>query len=234
MILKAHAKAWHVYDNLYRPKQHGKVGIVLNSDWAEPKTPGNLEDIRAAERYLHFMLGWFAHPIFVNGDYSDILKSQIQQTNQQCPTPIVTLPVFSDEDKLLLNGTADFFGLSHYTSRQISTSANNHTCTPSYENIGGFSQHTDPSWPQTAAPWLSVAPWGLRRLLQFVSLEYTGTRIPIYILGNGVPTDDSDDFTNDTTRMDYFRLYINEALKGMEVFLAIKAGDRTEIHTTLS
>nr|XP_056717147.1 lactase/phlorizin hydrolase [Euleptes europaea] len=218
VILKAHAVTWHVYNNQYRSKQHGKVGIVLNSDWAEPKSPGNLEDVRAAERYLHFMLGWFAHPIFVNGDYPDILKSQIQQKNQQCSTIIANLPMFSDKEKLLINGTADFFGLSHYTSWLISDASVNHNCTASYENIGGFSQDVDPSWPQTASPWISVVPWGLRRLLNFVSQEYTGTRIPIFIGANGAPTDeDGDDFINDAKRLDYFRLYINEALKAINV-----------------
>ncbi|XP_015272598.1 PREDICTED: lactase-phlorizin hydrolase [Gekko japonicus] len=216
IILKAHAEAWHVYDNQYRSKQHGRVGIVLNSDWAEPKSPGNLEDVKAAERYLHFMLGWFAHPIFVNGDYSDILKSQIQQNNQQCSSPIANLPVFSDKEKLLMKGTADFFGLSHYTSWLVSDASAN--CTATYENIGGFSRDVDPSWPQTASPWISVVPWGLRRLLNFVSQEYTGTGIPIFIGGNGVPTDnDGGDFINDTKRLDYFRLYINEALKAIKV-----------------
>ncbi|XP_053113949.1 lactase/phlorizin hydrolase isoform X2 [Hemicordylus capensis] len=216
VILKAHARAWHVYDIHYRPKQHGKVGIVLNSDWAEPKSPGSPDDVRAAELYLQFMLGWFAHPIFVNGDYPDILKSQIKQKNQECSTPIAKLPMFSDDEKLLLNGTADFFGLSHYTSRYISASIN-HSCTPSYENIGDFSQHVDPSWPQTPAPWLYVVPWGLRRLLRFVSQEYTGSRLPIYIAGNGAPTDDGGDLINDTTRLDYYRLYINEALKAIKL-----------------
>ncbi|XP_066477611.1 lactase/phlorizin hydrolase [Tiliqua scincoides] len=216
VVLKAHAEAWHVYNNLFRPMQHGKVGIVLNSDWAEPRSVESPEDVKAAERYLQFMLGWFAHPIFVNGDYPDILKSQIQQKNQECSTPIARLPVFSDAEKLRLNGTADFFGLSHYTSRLISASVNL-TCTPSYENIGGFSQHVDPSWPQTAAPWLYVVPWGLRRLLRFVSQEYTGTSIPIYIAGNGAPADDGDDFINDTARLDYYRLYINEALKAIKL-----------------
>ncbi|XP_060113412.1 lactase/phlorizin hydrolase [Heteronotia binoei] len=216
VILKAHAEAWHVYDNQFRSKQHGQVGIVLNSDWAEPKSPGSLEDIRAAERYLHFMLGWFAHPIFVNGDYSDILKSQIQLKNQQCSTPVASLPMFSDKEKLLIKGTADFFGLSHYTSWLISDVSAD--CTASYENIGGFSRDVDPSWPQTASPWISVVPWGLRRLLNFISKEYTETRIPIFIGGNGVPTDkDEGDFINDTKRLDYFRLYINEVLKAVKI-----------------
>uniref|UniRef100_A0A8D0L3Y9 Lactase n=1 Tax=Sphenodon punctatus TaxID=8508 RepID=A0A8D0L3Y9_SPHPU len=215
-ILKAHARVWHWYNTRYRSQQHGKVGIVLNSDWAEPRSPTSPEDVMAAERYMQFMLGWFAHPIFVNGDYPDVLKSQIQQTNQQCSFPVAQLPSFSEEEKSLLKGSADFFGLSHYTSRLVSALAND-TCTPGYENIGNFSQHTDPSWPETASPWIKVVPWGLRRLLRFVSEEYMGTKIPVYIAGNGVPTEYGTDVINDTKRMDYFRLYINEALKAIKL-----------------
>ncbi|NXJ74020.1 LPH hydrolase, partial [Trogon melanurus] len=215
-ILKAHAKVWHLYNDKYRSQQLGKVGLVLNSDWAEPRTPSNSEDVRASERYLQFMLGWFAHPIFVNGDYPDILKAQIQEVNQQCSTTVAELPLFTEEEKSWVKGTADFFGLSHYTSRLVSAVAAG-TCTPGYESIGNFSLHVDPSWPQTASPWVHVVPWGLRRLLKFVSLEYTGTKIPIYIAGNGMPTEDKGDLLNDTQRVDYFRRYINEALKAVKL-----------------
>ncbi|NXE91445.1 LPH hydrolase, partial [Menura novaehollandiae] len=215
-ILKAHAKVWHLYNNKYRSQQLGKVGLVLNSDWAEPKTPTNSEDVRASERYLQFMLGWFAHPIFVNGDYPDILKAQILEVNQQCSTTVAQLPLFTEEEKSWVKGTADFFGLSHYTSRLVSAGADG-TCTPGYESIGNFSLHVDPSWPQAASSWIHVVPWGLRRLLKFVSQEYTGTKIPIYIAGNGVPTEDAGDLINDTLRVDYFRRYIDEALKAVKL-----------------
>ncbi|NWW53881.1 LPH hydrolase, partial [Pedionomus torquatus] len=211
-ILKAHAKVWHLYNDKYRSRQLGKVGLVLNSDWAEPKTPTNSEDVRASERYLQFMLGWFAHPIFVNGDYPDVLKAQIQEANQQCST-VAQLPTFTEEEKSWMKGTADFFGLSHYSSHLVSAMTNG-TCTPNYESTGNFSLHVDPSWPQTASSWIHVVPWGLRRLLNFVSREYTGTKIPIYIAGNGMPT---EDLINDTLRVDYFRRYINEALKAVKL-----------------
>ncbi|NWS83668.1 LPH hydrolase, partial [Toxostoma redivivum] len=215
-ILKAHARVWHLYNDKYRSQQLGKVGLVLNSDWAEPKTPSSSEDVRASERYLQFMLGWFAHPIFVNGDYPDILKAQIQEVNQQCSMTVAQLPVFTEEEKTLVKGTADFFGLSHYTSRLVSAGTNG-MCTPDYESIGNFSLHVDPSWPQAASSWIHVVPWGLRRLLKFVSQEYTGSKIPIYIAGNGVPTGDTGDLFNDTLRVDYFRQYIDEALKAVKL-----------------
>ncbi|XP_039242243.1 lactase-phlorizin hydrolase [Pipra filicauda] len=214
-ILKAHAKVWHLYNDKYRSQQLGKVGLVLNSDWAEPKTPASSEDVRASERYLQFMLGWFAHPIFVNGDYPEILKAQIQAVNQHCSTTVAQLPVFTEEEKSWVKGTADFFGLSHYTSRLVSAGADG-TCAPGYESIGNFSLHVDPSWPQAASSWVHVVPWGLRRLLKFVSQEYTGTQIPIYISGNGMPTGDTGDLINDTLRVDYFQRYINEALKAVK------------------
>ncbi|KAG8507160.1 Lactase-phlorizin hydrolase, partial [Galemys pyrenaicus] len=213
MVLKAHARAWHRYNSHHRPQQQGQVGIVLNSDWAEPLSPDRPEDLRASERFLHFMLGWFAHPIFVNGDYPAVLKAQIQEVNKRCPSAVAQLPEFSEAEKQLLKGSADFLGLSHYTSHLISKAPQG-TCSPSYDAIGGFSQHVDPEWPQTSSPWIRVVPWGIRRLLRFVSLEYTRGEVPIYLAGNGMPTGESEDLLDDSLRVNYFNQYINEVLKG--------------------
>ncbi len=38
----------------YRKLQGGKVGIALNSDWAEPRNPSSVQDVAAAERYLNY------------------------------------------------------------------------------------------------------------------------------------------------------------------------------------
>uniref|UniRef100_A0A452TGJ9 Lactase/phlorizin hydrolase n=1 Tax=Ursus maritimus TaxID=29073 RepID=A0A452TGJ9_URSMA len=215
LVLKAHARVWHHYNSHYRPRQQGRVGIVLNSDWAEPLSPESPEDLRASERFLHFMLGWFAHPIFVDGDYPAALKAQIQQMNQQCPSPVAQLPEFTEAEKQLLKGSADFLGLSHYTSRLISK-AQQDSCIPSYDTIGGFSQHVDPAWPQTSSPWIYVVPWGIRRLLRFVYLEYTKGKVPIYLAGNGMPIGETEDLFEDSLRVDYFNKYINEVLKAIK------------------
>ncbi|KAM8933999.1 lactase/phlorizin hydrolase-like [Pelodytes ibericus] len=215
-ILKAHAKAWHVYNDQYRSQQHGQVGISLNSDWAEPKLATNPEDITAAERYLQFMLGWFAHPILINGDYPEVFKTQIQLKHEQCPTTVSPLPVFTAEEKTYIHGTADFLGISHYTSRLVSASPGA-SCESEYHNIGGFTADVDPSWAETASDWIKVAPWGFRRLLNFVKEEYAKESMKIYITGNGMPTPYGGEVFNDEARMNYINAYINEVLKAIRM-----------------
>ncbi|KAM6978442.1 lactase/phlorizin hydrolase-like [Tautogolabrus adspersus] len=201
-ILKSHAEAWHVYNDRYRKTQRGEVGIALNSDWAEPKDPSRPEDIAAADRYLQFMLGWFAHPIFVNGDYPETLKTQIEQKRKQCtPSEPAKLPVFTAEESKRIHGTADFLGLNYYKSWFISNSDGG--CTPGPQGVGDFQQSMDPS----AA---------LRKILNYISTEYLNvSKVPIYITGNGVLTEYNRNTLNDTARIEEMKGYISEALKAI-------------------
>nr|XP_020500398.2 lactase-phlorizin hydrolase-like [Labrus bergylta] len=216
-ILKSHAEAWHVYNDRYRKAQGGEVGIALNSDWAEPKDPSRPEDTAAADRYLQFMLGWFAHPIFVNGDYPETLKTQIEQKRNKCPlSEPARLPVFTAEESKRIHGTADFLGLNHYTSWLINSTDGG--CIPGPHGVGDFQAHVDPSWSSTVSDWIYSTPWGLRRLLNYISKEYLNvTKVPIHITGNGMPTEYSGDTLDDTHRVDYLKSYINEALKAIHL-----------------
>uniref|UniRef100_A0A3B3XC26 Lactase n=1 Tax=Poecilia mexicana TaxID=48701 RepID=A0A3B3XC26_9TELE len=215
-ILKSHAEAWHDYNDNYRKTQGGKVGIALNSDWAEAADPNKPEDKAAAERYLEFMLGWFAHPIFIDGDYPEVLKTQIEKKRNECPSSApAVLPSFTEEEKARIKGTSDFFGLNHYTSRLVSSSVGG--CTPGPEGVGDFQAKVDPSWPATASDWIYSMPEGLRSLLTHIKTKYLAVNnVPIYITGNGMPTNDSGDTLNDVSRIEYMRGYISEALKAIE------------------
>lgn len=51
-LIKAHAEAWHLYNDKYRATQHGVISITVNSDWAEPRNSYKQEDVDAAQRYL--------------------------------------------------------------------------------------------------------------------------------------------------------------------------------------
>ena len=63
-----------MYENKYKLAQGGSVGISMNSDWTEPRSPHKHVDHVARDVYIEFFLGWFAKPIFVDGDYPDIMK----------------------------------------------------------------------------------------------------------------------------------------------------------------
>lgn len=212
-ILKSHAEAWHTYNDKYRKTQNGKVGIALNSEWTEPKNPSSSQDNMASERYLNFMLGWFAHPIFVDGDYPALLRDQIRDKNTLCGKELARLPVFTEAEKQRIQGTADFFGLNHYTTRLISETLG--SCEPGLHNVGDFQVDVDSTWPNTSSDQIHSVPWGLRRLLNYISGEYTSiTKVPIYIMGNGMPTEYSGDVFDDTQRIEFLKAYINEAMKG--------------------
>lgn len=51
-LLKAHAEAWHLYNDKYRAVQKGMISITINSDWSEPRNPYKQEDIDAARRVV--------------------------------------------------------------------------------------------------------------------------------------------------------------------------------------
>ena len=62
---------------------------------------------------------------------------------------------------------------------------------------------------RSASSWLKFVPWGLRELLKHIQHRYGG--VPVYITENGM----SDDGTlQDSDRQLYYKLYINQALKG--------------------
>ena len=51
-----------LYHERYAEKFNGKVGIALNCDWAQPASE-SAEDKAAADRFLQWYIGIWAHPI---------------------------------------------------------------------------------------------------------------------------------------------------------------------------
>ena len=47
---------------------------------------------------MQFKLGWYAQPTFGNGDYPDLLKTQLQKKAGEVGLPGSPLPVFSAEE----------------------------------------------------------------------------------------------------------------------------------------
>lgn len=62
----------------------------------------------------------------------------------------------------------------------------------------------------SGSSWLKVTPWGIRQGLNWVRTNYNNT--PVFITENGVSDNTGD--TDDQPRIDYYREYIDEVLKG--------------------
>uniref|UniRef100_A0A3B3BVB3 Lactase n=1 Tax=Oryzias melastigma TaxID=30732 RepID=A0A3B3BVB3_ORYME len=190
-VIKAHAEAWHVYNDKYRAEQKGRISITLNSDWAEPRNPYKQEDIDAAKRYMDFFLGWFANPIFV-GDYNEPMKRIIRERSLANGLDKSRLPEFTPAEIERIRGTHDFFGLNHYTS------------------VLAFMVISDRTWLESGSNWLKIAPLGFRKLLKYIKDEYGDP--PILVTENGVSENGPVDL-NDEHRSYFYENYINEMLK---------------------
>ncbi|XP_070575581.1 lactase-like protein [Ptychodera flava] len=208
-LIKSHAKAWHIYNDDFRSTQNGLIGITFNSDWFEPENRNKQADLDASERMMQFMLGWYAHPIFL-GDYPEVMKTRIAELSEQQGLPESRLPEFTTAEKENIKDTSDFFGLNHYTSRLVNTETNDTLNPPGWDKDHGVNRFTGENWPRAESEWLYSVPWGIRRLLVWIKEEYGNP--PVYVTENGFSTADIDDL-NDQGRIDYYKSYINEVLK---------------------
>ena len=47
-------------------------------EWCEPEVPNDPDYIAASDRMIQFEIGWFAHPIFKDGDYPPQMREKVQ------------------------------------------------------------------------------------------------------------------------------------------------------------
>ncbi|OCT99436.1 beta-klotho [Xenopus laevis] len=198
-VLIAHAMAWHTYDKKYRSIQHGYVSVALHADWAEPANPFIKSHSEAAERFLDFNIAWLAEPIFGSGDYPVHMRQYINAKRQRGLSSSF-LPHFTQEEKLLVKGSADFFALNHFTSWLVR-----------HQPLIDFDQDIKPFTDVTClhSPGkLAVVPSGMTKLLKWIKRNYGDT--PIYITANGI---DDHAPENDEIRIYYLQQYSRHLLQ---------------------
>ncbi|KAG7310942.1 hypothetical protein JYU34_003782 [Plutella xylostella] len=210
-LLKAHANAYHLYDKEYRPKFGGKIGMSLDSNWAEPKT-NTTRDKDAAELYLQTHVGWYAHPVYsAEGNYPPDLIRLVDAKSAAQNYSRSRLPKFTPEEVTHIRGTADFFGLNHYTTYLLSMADGEVGAIPSHENDVGIVRVQDPQWPsKSSSAWLKVVPFGFRRLLHWITKTYNG--VPIIVTENGYADFDG---VEDAARVSYYSHYLNALLHAL-------------------
>jgi hypothetical protein len=59
-------------------------------------------------------LDFFAKPIFIDGDYPDVVKSQVTPMSKKQDDPSSRLPGSTEEEKKMIKGTADFFAVKYH------------------------------------------------------------------------------------------------------------------------
>ncbi|XP_061227072.1 lactase-like protein [Neopsephotus bourkii] len=217
-LIKAHAKVWHSYNDTWRSKQQGMVGISLTSGWGEPIDPHSQTDKAAAERYIQFHLGWFANPIY-KGDYPEVMKNYVGKKSSQQGLGTSRLPTFSAQEKTYIKGTSDFLGIGHFTTRYVLQNFPS-VQVPSYHTDYDLTELVDPKWPAPGPKWLYFVPWGFRRLLNFIKTQYGNPLI--YVIENGVSDKIQCTQLCDEWRIEYLKGYINEILKALNDGVNVK------------
>ncbi|KAF3452274.1 hypothetical protein FNV43_RR02707 [Rhamnella rubrinervis] len=209
--LLAHAAAYSVYQSKYKNKQGGQVSLVVDCEWAEANSD-KIEDKTAAARRLDFQLGWYLDPIYF-GDYPQVMREIIGDR----------LPKFTEEEKELLQNSVDFIGLNHYTSRFISHAKETLEESDFYKD-----QETERivEWEggeligeKAASEWLYIVPWGMRRVLNYISQKYNNP--PIYVTENGMDDEENDtsplhEMLDDKLRVLYYKRYLAEVAQAIK------------------
>jgi len=125
------------------------------------------------------------------------------------------LPVFTDTEKQLLKGSADFYALNHYTSRYTSPDANPNGEGPDADDHVTLSVERDGVLigPVADSSWLYVVPYGIRMNLFWLQDRYG--RLEFWITENGVdvPNESAlplNEALNDTFRVNYYQDYLTQ------------------------
>lgn len=203
-MIKAHAKAYHIYNDEFRQSQKGKIGTVFPCG---SNYPIYANDTESADISFQYECGWVGHTIFTDeGDYPAVMKERIAENSKLEGYSKSRLPEFTKEEIDYIRGTADFLGLNHYSSLMVEP-APKLSNTPWHKDIGIITSY-NASWPHTASDWLRVVPQGLGDVLRKLKSEYNN--LPIYITENGYP--DRGTSLMDTKRIEYFHDYLREML----------------------
>lgn len=103
-VLLAHAEAYRLGKSILG--SNSTISFKTNGGYKIPLTNSS-DDALAVQRAWDFSEGWFANPVFINGDYPQNLKDYVS----------TFLPEFTSDQKVMINGSADVFAHDAYTSQ---------------------------------------------------------------------------------------------------------------------
>jgi beta-glucosidase/6-phospho-beta-glucosidase/beta-galactosidase len=209
----AHASAYRLGKSL---GLNGTISFKTNGGYKIPLT-NSTDDALATQRAWDFNEGWFANPTFINGDYPESLKDYVSTLGLE----------FTDDQKALINGTADVFAHDAYTSSfYFAPDVGVAACLEDPSNTlypGCFNtSNTGPTgWLIGAAsdpytPWLHSAIEWVPTLLHYIQDTWSPKAISVSEFGWTEPFEQyktaKEDILTDPGRTMYYRNYMEAIL----------------------
>ncbi|XP_072948369.1 myrosinase 1-like [Epargyreus clarus] len=116
-VLVAHAKAWRIYDEQFKPLYGGRVSIANNLMWMEAKTK---DQESLAELTRQNMVGRYSHPIYsATGGWPPGLEALLAENSKKEGYKKSRLPAFTEQELALVKGSYDFYAFNYYSSRLV-------------------------------------------------------------------------------------------------------------------
>lgn len=153
-------------------------------------------------------MGWFADPVHF-GDYPASMRAALGDL----------LPEFTPEQQSLIKGSSDFYGLNHYTSSYCANEPNPKPGNWAATRCGRVSSAGKPIGVRADSSWLYVVPWGIQKVLLYITERYNPTFILITENGVDCPNESSIPLPavlNDQFRISFFQQYLQNVQEAMQ------------------
>ncbi|CAB3227769.1 unnamed protein product [Arctia plantaginis] len=209
-VLLAHAKAYRIYQNLYKTEHQGNVGISIELNWFDP-VKNNTENAAAVARARAFQIDLYMHPIFSEtGNFPNLVREIVARKSKEQGFTSSRLPTLTAEEIKLIRGSADFVGMNHYTSFLVQNSKKQYE-SPSLDDDIGVELSYRSEWKPSKSSWLKNTPYGIYRACIHVNINYNYP--PMIVTEHGWSTGAG---LGDKSRADNLRHYLNSLLLAME------------------
>ncbi|PKS08054.1 hypothetical protein jhhlp_006666 [Lomentospora prolificans] len=218
--LVSHGHAVQVYRRDFQPSQNGHIMMTLDGNWSEPWDVDDPKDVEAAQRAIEFEIAWFADPLYGSGDYPASMRAQLGDV----------LPYFTPEERRLVQGSSEFYGMNSYTCYFIRSRNEEPKPGDFRGNIFKMDHNKEgvERGSESDTAWLRASPWGWAKLLRWIWNRY---HVPIYITENGTTAQGEHEFRpasatdilEDPFRINYYRSYITEVAKACQEGVVVKS-----------
>eukprot|EP00808_Paulinella_micropora_P007368 g41344.t1 len=204
-LLRAHAKAFRLWQQSTNVRKDSICGVVLNGDMAFARDPASAADKQAAQTSMEYQTSIFFDPIYY-GKWPVSVAAGVGSN----------LPVL---DAQLIRGThAGVYFQNHYTSFYsqsvaFSAMALGYMATANVSN-SGYGPSGVPIGLPSSNGWLFSYPPGLAAQQNWLSKRYPGVAFVVTENGWGNDTTTLEQDLNDLVRCNYYRSYIGNMSAG--------------------